>query len=144
MNEDIYPRRKRSEIMSKVKSKDTALELIVRSQLHRAGFRFRLHVRELPGMPDIVLPKYKTAIFVHGCFWHQHSGCKKATIPKQNRDFWSAKLARNVERDEQARTRLSEMGWRVLTIWECEIKPSKLPNTIARLIEKLRETWERA
>lgn len=144
MNEDIYPKRKRSEIMSKVKSKNTALEIIVRSQLHRAGFRFRLHVKELPGVPDIVLPKYRTVIFVHGCFWHQHPSCKKATIPKQNRTFWSAKLARNVERDEQARTRLSELGWRVLTIWECETKPSKLPNTIAWLIEKLRERLERA
>lgn len=89
--------------------------------LHRMGYRFRLHRKDLPGNPDIVLPKHRTTIFVHGCFWHQHPGCRKATIPRNNFAYWEAKLRRNVERDITAKQRLRELGWEVLTLWECEI-----------------------
>lgn len=108
--------------MSKVKSKNTKPELQVRSWLHKRGFRFRLHRKDLPGVPDIILPKYKTAIFVHGCFWHQHSGCKKATIPKTNHEFWKQKLERNVERDNEHVNQLKQQGWKVFIVWECAVK----------------------
>lgn len=111
----------RSETMSRVKSANTKPELRVRSALHAMGYRFRLHRKDLPGKPDIVLPKHRTAVFVHGCFWHQHSGCRKATIPQNNRDYWERKLRRNVDRDRNVREELAERGWRVLTLWECEI-----------------------
>jgi len=119
---DVFTPEKRSEVMSLVKSKNTKPELVVRSLLHRMGYRFRLHRKDLPGNPDIVLPKHRTAILVHGCFWHQHPGCKKATLPKQNVEFWTEKLEGNVRRDEEAQRRLRIAGWRVLVIWECEVK----------------------
>lgn len=119
---DVFTPEKRSEVMSLVRSKNTKPELFVRSLLHRMGYRFRLHRKDLPGKPDIVLPKHHAAVFVHGCFWHQHPGCKKATLPKQNAEFWKDKLEGNVRRDEQAQRRLEEMGWRVLVVWECEAK----------------------
>ena len=119
---DKITKEKRSWNMSRVRSKNTKPELLVRSSLHKMGYRFRLHVKRLPGNPDVVLPKYKAVIFVHGCFWHQHTGCKKATHPKQNLDFWKEKLARNIERDKQVDKELKHLGWNVLTIWECEIK----------------------
>lgn len=112
---------KRSANMSKVKSKDTKPELIVRALLHRNGLRFRLHRKDLPGHPDIVLPKYKIAIFVHGCFWHQHPGCRKATVPKQNTEFWLSKLQKNCERDKKNKAALLELGWKVVVLWECDI-----------------------
>lgn len=108
--------------MSRIKSRDTKPELIVRSLLHRQGFRFRLHDRSLPGTPDIVLKKHKTVIFVHGCFWHQHKGCKYAAMPKTRREFWRQKLAGNVTRDRRNRKALEKLGWRVLVVWECEQK----------------------
>lgn len=111
--------------MSRVRSKDTAPELLVRSILHRLGYRFRLHRKDLPGNPDIVLPKYHTVIFVHGCFWHQHPGCKKAVIPRDNSEYWSAKLARNVRRDTETRRKLDELGWETIVLWGCEIGKRK-------------------
>jgi len=119
---DIYTREKRSELMARVHSKNTKPELQVRSGLHRQGFRFRLHRKDLPGCPDIILPKYRTLIFIHGCFWHQHPGCKKATIPKNNHDFWLAKLSENAERDKRHISKLQELGWKVIIVWECNIK----------------------
>ena len=119
---DIYPPEKRSKVMSKVKSKDTKPELFVRSWLHKRGYRFRLHRKDLPGTPDLVLPKYNTVIFVHGCFWHQHPGCKKTTIPKKNHTFWKQKLERNIERDREVILELKKRGWDVIIIWECDIK----------------------
>lgn len=112
----------RSRNMAAVRRADTTPERRVRSLLHRAGFRFRLHVRELPGSPDLVLPKYKTVIFVHGCFWHQHSGCPKAKRPTTRVLFWNKKLDDNVARDLRASSALALCGWRVVVVWECETK----------------------
>jgi DNA mismatch endonuclease, patch repair protein len=119
---DIFSKKRRSEIMSLVRSKNTKPELAIRSRLHKLGYRFRLHRRDLPGHPDLVLPKYKHAIFVHGCFWHQHPGCKKATIPQDNHEFWSLKLTQNIERDRKNIRLLRKSGWKVIVVWECEIK----------------------
>lgn len=131
---DPFTPQKRSETMSRVKSRNTKPELRVRSALHRLGYRFRLHRKDLPGKPDVILPKYGTAVFVHGCFWHQHPGCRKATMPVNNRDYWEAKLRRNVERDDKARRALEDLGWRVVTLWECEI-----PRKDDELRERLRD-----
>ncbi len=111
----------RSERMSRIRSRDTKPEILLRKALHRLGFRYRVHGSGLPGKPDIVLAKYKTAIFVHGCFWHRHPGCKIATIPKSNTEFWIEKFSRNVARDERSTAKLDELGWRVLVAWECEV-----------------------
>ncbi len=108
--------------MSRVRGKDTKPEKLVRSVLHRLGFRFRKNVSELPGKPDIVLPKYKTIIFVHGCFWHQHEGCKKSHLPKSNVEFWANKLSKNVVRDRESKEKLISDGWSIFVVWECETK----------------------
>jgi DNA mismatch endonuclease (patch repair protein) len=112
----------KSLLMSRVRSKNTKPELIIRSLLHREGLRFRLHRSDLPGKPDLVLPRYRVAIFVDGCFWHQHSGCAKASLPKTNQEFWSNKLAGNAVRDVELSNRLLESGWGVIRIWECALK----------------------
>ncbi len=113
---------KRSWIMRQVKGRDTSPEKIVRSLLHRMGYRFRLQRDDLPGKPDIVLPRFKTVVFVNGCFWHRHSGCKRATTPATNVDYWQTKFARNVARDARNQAELEKMGWRVVIVWECELK----------------------
>jgi len=125
----------RSQNMSRIRNKDTRPEKIVRSLLHRLGFRFRLHRRDLPGTPDIVLPGRKAVIFVHGCFWHQHKGCKDSGIPKTNTEFWETKLNKNVERDKKNTAALKQLGWKVLEIWECETE-NLLPLT-NRLLNEL-------
>jgi DNA mismatch endonuclease, patch repair protein len=114
----------RSRIMRAIKSRNTSPELAVRRLLHAKGHRFRLHRRDLPGKPDIVLPKHKAVIFVHGCFWHQHPdpGCRNAQVPRSNTAYWSPKLARTIERDRSAILDLQALGWRVLVVWECETK----------------------
>lgn len=108
--------------MASVKQRHTKPELLVRSRLHRLGYRFRVQRRDLPGSPDIVLPKYGIAIFVHGCFWHQHKGCPKSRKPTSNNDYWDQKLLENVKRDRRKVAALKKLGWRVLVIWECETK----------------------
>lgn len=117
---DRLTAQKRSWNMSLIRSKDTKPEKIVRSLLHIMGFRFRLHSKKLPGTPDIVLPKYKTVVFVHGCFWHQHNGCKKSYLPASNIDYWHPKLKRNVENDKLHQSQLKQDGWNVIIVWECE------------------------
>jgi DNA mismatch endonuclease (patch repair protein) len=113
--------------MRSVRQRGTAPERITRSILHRLGYRFRLHRRDLPGTPDIVLPRFRTVIFVHGCFWHRHLGCKMTTVPKTRPDFWSEKFAANMARDERKAAQLKGLGWTVRTIWECETrKPAAL------------------
>jgi DNA mismatch endonuclease (patch repair protein) len=119
---DIWTKQKRSEVMSKIRSKNTKPEILLRSALFRLGFRFRIHKKELPGKPDIVLPKYKTAIFVHGCFWHYHKDCREGRIPNTNSKFWKEKLERNIKKDEDHILKLKAIGWKVLVIWECEIE----------------------
>ncbi len=109
-------------MMSGIQSKHTRPEMLLRRYLHAQGFRYRLHVPNLPGKPDLVLPKYRLCIFVHGCFWHRHLGCKYSTTPATNRDFWINKLKDNRKRDERARLQLQEMDWRVFEIWECGLK----------------------
>lgn len=107
--------------MSRIKSGNTKPEMTVRSILHRMGYRFRLHRKDLPGKPDIVLPKYSAIIFVHGCFWHRHEDCKYAYTPKSRIDFWEAKFKANIKRDIEVRKRLKELNWKILVIWECEL-----------------------
>jgi len=124
--------------MSRVRGKDTGPEKQVRSLLHRMGFRFRLYRKDLPGSPDIVLPKYRTVIFVHGCFWHRHPGCPKATMPTANRAYWEAKFAENLERDARKERELAAMGWHVVTVWQCETVPKKREVLARRLEEELR------
>jgi DNA mismatch endonuclease (patch repair protein) len=111
----------RSWNMSKIRSANTKPEIIVRSLLHRMGYRFRLHRKDLPGKPDIVLPKFKAIIFVHGCFWHRHTNCRYAYMPKSKQEFWETKFKSNVERDNKVRKQLEEKGWKNLIIWECEL-----------------------
>jgi DNA mismatch endonuclease (patch repair protein) len=108
-------------MMRSIRKTNTSPEMAVRRIIHRMGFRFRLHVRELPGTPDIVLPRMRKAVLVHGCFWHQHAGCRLAKLPKSRPEYWLPKLARNQQRDEIARKALAALGWRVLVIWECEV-----------------------
>jgi DNA mismatch endonuclease (patch repair protein) len=117
--------------MARVGSKNTKPEMLVRRALHRLGFRFRLHRRDLPGRPDIVLPKYKTAIFVHGCFWHRHPGCRRTTIPKTREAFWLSKFEANISRDRKATEALERDGWKVLVLWECEIAASSVLADVA-------------
>ncbi|WP_241264367.1 very short patch repair endonuclease [Bowmanella dokdonensis] len=111
--------------MQAVKQKNTKPEVLVRKLLHSLGYRFRIHKKGLPGTPDIVLPKYKTCIFVHGCFWHHHKDCKRSPLPKTNTSFWENKIMRNVARDKKHIEDLQRLGWKVLVIWECETKSAK-------------------
>ena len=129
---------RRSEIMARIRSKGTAPELAVRQVAHALGFRFRLHRKDLPGSPDVVFPRFRTAVFVHGCYWHRHGGCRLAYEPKSNREFWQRKFNTNVERDRRAASRLQELGWRVLVIWECETADRK--SLGRRLSRALRST----
>lgn len=119
---DNLTKEQRKKAMSRVRQQDTKPEKIVRSLLHRLGFRFRKNVSSIVGKPDIVLPKYKTVIFVHGCFWHQHKNCRKSARPISNADFWNTKLDKNVERDKKIAQLLKKAGWKIITVWECELK----------------------
>lgn len=118
---DSLSKEKRSWNMSRIRSKDTRPEKVVRSLLHQMGYRFRLHVKSIPGTPNIVLPKFKTVIFVHGCFWHRHPGCRFAYTPKSRVDFWMKKFEQNVSAHEKATGELKDQGWRVFVIWECDL-----------------------
>jgi DNA mismatch endonuclease (patch repair protein) len=122
---DIYSAKKRSEIMSRVRAEGTGPELIVRRVAHGLGYRFRLQRRDLPGKPDLVFPRYRKVILVHGCFWHGHERCSKAKRPATNRVFWERKLLRNMERDRQSVAALKKAGWKVLVIWECQTKDTE-------------------
>jgi DNA mismatch endonuclease, patch repair protein len=122
---DIVDKETRSRMMSGIRGKDTKPELIVRSFLHRAGLRFRLHTK-MPGKPDLVFPKYRTAVFVHGCFWHRHKGCRFATTPASNAAFWQEKFDANVQRDAFVKKALRKLGWQVRVIWACQLQERKL------------------
>lgn len=119
---DVLTPEQRKRNMSAIKGKNTKPEILVRKLLHRLGYRFKIQRKDLPGKPDIVLPKYKTAIFINGCFWHRHAGCKYASTPSTNSEFWEKKFAANVKRDARNYATLKEQGWNVLIIWECEVK----------------------
>jgi DNA mismatch endonuclease (patch repair protein) len=127
----------RSRMMSRIRSKDTQPELLVRRYLHAAGYRYRLHVSSLPGKPDIVFPRRKVCVFVHGCFWHLHSGCRDGTIPKSRTDYWRKKLYKNKDRDARHMRDLRKKGWKVFRIWECELerKPKKVIDRIADFLK---------
>ena len=138
MNKDRLTKARRSWNMSRIRGKDTTPEKVVRSLLHRMGYWFRLHGKKLPGRPDIVLPKHKTVIFVHGCFWHRHRGCKNCTTPTNNRGFWVKKLVGNAKRDVLSRRALVKLGWRVVVVWECEAeRADELRKRITRLDREL-------
>ena len=119
---DIFDPEKRSEIMSRIRGRDTRPEMIVRRIAHGLGFRFRLHRKDLPGRPDIVFPRHQAVIVVHGCFWHRHPGCKRASSPKTREGYWQNKFEDNVVRDKRNETALRDLGWKVMVIWECETK----------------------
>lgn len=136
---DVHSKETRSYNMSRIKGKDTKPEMLVRRFLHAQGFRYRLHVKDLPGKPDIVLPKYKTVIFIHGCFWHGHKGCKYAALPNTRKEWWEAKIAANCHHDIVANEILSNVGWSVITIWGCELKPKTLEYSLLQLLNKLRK-----
>jgi DNA mismatch endonuclease (patch repair protein) len=124
----------RTKIMAAVPQRNTTPERLVRRELHAMGLRFRLHRKTLPGSPDIVLPKFKTAIFVHGCFWHRHHGCSRTTTPRTRAEFWASKFERNLCRDRENVERLQKMGWRVVVVWECETRdPAALRRRLTRL-----------
>lgn len=127
---------KRSWNMSRIKGKDTEIEIKVRKYLFSCGFRYRKNDKRLPGKPDIVLPKYRTVIFVHGCFWHRHPGCKDATTPKTRTEFWQEKFNKNIENDRLHREQLEAAGWHVITLWECDIN-KRFDETMSRLIDEL-------
>ena len=132
---DSLTKEQRSRVMARVKNKHTRPELQVRRLLHRMGYRFRLHRRDLPGAPDIVLPRYRTAIFVHGCFWHGHD-CPRGRRPQTQTDFWDAKLNANIKRDQANREALEKNGWKVLTVWECNLKqPDAVRETLRRFLK---------
>jgi DNA mismatch endonuclease (patch repair protein) len=121
-------------MMAGISGKNSRPEMFVRSLLHAAGYRFRLHRKGLPGKPDIVLPKYKIVVFIHGCFWHRHAGCRLSKLPATRQDFWAEKLQANVERDKSATTKLEELGWRVLWVWECATRGAGAQKTLPAAI----------
>ena len=135
---DVHDKKTRSFNMSRIKGKNTKPEELVRKYLFSQGFRYRKNVRTLPGSPDIVLPKYKTAIFVNGCFWHGHVGCKYFVWPENNAEFWREKITANIERDSRNIKLLEQAGWKVLVVWECELKKNRLENTLGLLEKRIR------
>jgi len=134
---DTFSKEKRSDIMRRVKSFNTKPEQIVRKNLHKLGFRFTLHSKRLPGRPDIVLPKYKVVININGCFWHGHVDCKRSVLPKANDQYWKDKIEKNKNRDKSNNQKLNQLGWRVITIFECELKLKNIPDTISRIINEI-------
>lgn len=132
---DVHDKATRSYNMSQVKSKDTKPEMLVRKYLHAHGFRYKLYDKTLPGKPDIVLPKYKTVVFVHGCFWHGHKNCKYATIPKTRTEWWTQKINRNKELDKINSAKLRKLGWKVLVVYECSLKKVKAEKTLGKLVK---------
>jgi DNA mismatch endonuclease (patch repair protein) len=134
---DVLSPAERSALMSRIRGKDTTPERAVRSMVHGLGYRFRLHGRDLPGRPDLVLPRLRTVIFVHGCFWHRHARCRYATTPATRRAFWLEKFERNVERDRRTAKALRRLGWSVITVWECQLRrPEKVRARLERMLEQ--------
>ena len=136
---DVHDKKTRSYNMSRIRSKNTKPEMLVRKHLFSKGFRYRLHDKKLPGKPDIILPKYRTVILVHGCFWHGHDNCKYYVVPKTRTEWWLNKINKNKERDAKNISALREAGWNVLVIHECELKKDKFETTMRNTIKKLKE-----
>ena len=134
---DVHDKQTRSYNMSQIKSKNTKPEEMVRKYLFAHGFRYRKNDKKLPGKPDIVLPKYKTVVFINGCFWHGHEGCRYFVIPKTNTEFWLNKITGNIIRDARKNEELIELGWKILTVWECELKKDRFEDTMNSLINAL-------
>jgi len=134
---DVHDKKTRSYNMSQIKGKDTKPEILIRKFLFSKGFRFRLHDKKLPGKPDIVLPKYKTIIFVHGCFWHGHEGCKYFVVPKTRTEWWLNKLNINKQKDDENFSKLSIIGWKIIVIFECELMSNKRIKTLSNLLDEL-------
>lgn len=139
---DVHSPEIRSFNMSRIKGKNTKPEELVRRYLFSQGFRYRKNVNTLPGKPDIVLPKYKTCIFVNGCFWHKHEGCRYFVWPKNNAEFWKKKISENVERDQRQQSELRLLGWNVVVIWECELKNNKFDKTMETVEASLRTVMQ--
>lgn len=135
---DIFTKKKRSEIMGRIKAKNTKPELIVRRFLFAHGFRYRIHQRGLPGRPDIVLRKHNTIVIVNGCFWHGHQRCRVFKMPKSRTAFWRSKLSKNRERDQRDRRALRNAGWKVITVWECQLRKSMVEATMRKVVESIR------
>ncbi|PKM03775.1 MAG: very short patch repair endonuclease [Gammaproteobacteria bacterium HGW-Gammaproteobacteria-6] len=131
---DIVDRATRSRMMSGIRGRDTKPEIVVRKYLHAAGLRFRLAPKNLPGKPDIVLPKYRSVVFVHGCFWHRHAGCRYATVPATNKVFWAVKFMANTERDDRVQRQLRRDGWQVIVAWECQCSAQKLDVLLRKIL----------
>ncbi len=138
---DVHSKATRSFNMSRIKGKDTKPEMLVRTFLHANGYRYKLHDKTLPGKPDIVLPKYQTVIFVHGCFWHGHKNCRYFVIPKTRTQWWTDKINRNKANDEKAVKALKKDGWKIIIIWECELKIEKIGKCLRKLLEKLNNIY---
>jgi len=134
---DVHSKETRSYNMSQIKGKNTKPEILVRQYLYAHGFRYRLHVKDLPGKPDIVLPKYKTAILINGCFWHGHHGCKYYVVPKTRTEWWQQKINGNIANDEKAIPALQEKGYKVIVIWECELKKNRIEETLQKLVAEM-------
>jgi DNA mismatch endonuclease, patch repair protein len=134
---DVHEPEVRSYNMSQIKGKDTKPEMLVRKFLFSKGFRYRLHVKNLPGKPDIVLPTYKTVIFVHGCFWHGHEGCKYFVVPKTRTDWWLNKIKNNMSNDEKAIINLRKQHWKIIVLWECDLKTANVEQSLLMLIPKI-------
>ena len=140
---DFLSVNQRHRCMSRVKSKDTKPEILLRKSFWKRGLRYRVNEVKLPGKPDIVIPKYRTVIFVHGCFWHGHKNCKKASIPATNTEFWKAKITRNQQRDQEVWRQLEAKGWSVIIVWECQLMKAVLEETIARVEAEILSNGER-
>jgi DNA mismatch endonuclease (patch repair protein) len=134
---DVHSIATRSYNMSQIKATNTKPEMLVRKFLHAQGFRYKLHDKKLPGKPDIVLPKYKTVIFIHGCFWHGHNNCKYYVVPKTRTDWWLNKINTNNANDTKAVKALKKEGWKIITVWECDLKTAKVEKTLSLLVKKI-------
>lgn len=137
---DVHNKKTRSYNMSRIRSKDTKPEILVRKFLFGKGFRYKLHDTALPGTPDLVFPKHKTVIFIHGCFWHGHEGCKYFVVPKTRTKWWLDKINGNIVNDKKKKNCLKKLRWKTITIWECEIKPEKRGKTLSKLLKQLKKS----
>lgn len=140
---DVHSKETRSYNMSRIRSKDTKPEMLVRKFLHSQGFRYRLHVKDMPGKPDIVLPKYKIVIFIHGCFWHGHDNCQYYVIPKTRTEWWLNKISNNISKDRNSEDALIKAGWRLIKVWECELKKDKREENLNLVLEQITQSGPR-